>query len=530
MIQRLVVTTLGTLILLGTGFVASSTFRPPSAESREAPDSVFSGERAHDRLVSLLPTDEPRPAGSRGLEAFRQRLLAEIEDLGLPARTDTFDICISDDAQCLLGVNILTDLKGSNELPQIVVTAHIDAARGSPGAGDNAASVATILELARTLGLQTGPQPPVRFVFTDGEEMGGLGARHYFRSESPPSDLVVNVDGSGTSGPSRIVRIGPKASWLVREMIEEARLPLVNSARQSLFRLAGGSTDFTPALEAGRTGVDFTFIGSRWNWHQPTDARDSVSTATLQHHGESVLAAIVAVREAESAHRVEHLFATVAPGVVVTWRQGLPFYALIFFIGCTCAWGLIVQHGLGISRLVTDFGIVVGALSLGLASGYITVKIIGLATAAQPLYPQSTWPWRLGFYVTPWLAVASVGLLTRAFTLGRASALGMTLVFVGLGLALLGDPHVAYPFVLAAGGVSLGVIAMLVMPVRSHGFVASAVGAWVALIFLPFAIIGEITYGLRSTVQIVLPATVAMVGLLPLLGIWQTDRPTRPSD
>lgn len=52
----------------------------------------------------------------------------------------------------------------------LIVLAHVDSAPGSPGAGDNAAGVAALLELARRWARRPLPGPGLRLVATDNEE------------------------------------------------------------------------------------------------------------------------------------------------------------------------------------------------------------------------------------------------------------------------------------------------------------------------------------------------------------------------
>jgi Zn-dependent M28 family amino/carboxypeptidase len=66
----------------------------------------------------------------------------------------------------------------------IVLAAHHDAVPGSPGANDNAASVAILLHLIPRLAARVPPALRVRFLFTAAEEVGYLGARAYVRSRS----------------------------------------------------------------------------------------------------------------------------------------------------------------------------------------------------------------------------------------------------------------------------------------------------------------------------------------------------------
>ena len=70
-------------LLAATGFFVSLRYEPPPVIPAEAPVSIFSAERAFNRLQRLLPDGQPHPLGSPANRRFRAGLLRELEDLGL---------------------------------------------------------------------------------------------------------------------------------------------------------------------------------------------------------------------------------------------------------------------------------------------------------------------------------------------------------------------------------------------------------------------------------------------------------------
>jgi hypothetical protein len=71
----------------------------------------------------------------------------------------------------------------------LVLVAHHDAVPGSPGANDNAAGVAILLELLERLARRPPPRLRVRLLFPACEELGYLGARAYVR-DVPPAGVI----------------------------------------------------------------------------------------------------------------------------------------------------------------------------------------------------------------------------------------------------------------------------------------------------------------------------------------------------
>jgi Zn-dependent M28 family amino/carboxypeptidase len=80
------------------------------------------------------------------------------------------------------GENYVVDIGSGDRM--LVLIAHHDAVPGSPGANDNAASVAILLSLLERLGAAPPPRLRVRLLFPACEELGYLGARAYVRDAS----------------------------------------------------------------------------------------------------------------------------------------------------------------------------------------------------------------------------------------------------------------------------------------------------------------------------------------------------------
>jgi hypothetical protein len=82
----------------------------------------------------------------------------------------------------------------------LVITAHYDTVVGSPGAVDNAAAVAILIELARVLRDQPPPQSVI-LAFTANEEIGLVGAEALAERMRTDVDFAIALDLVGGSGP-----------------------------------------------------------------------------------------------------------------------------------------------------------------------------------------------------------------------------------------------------------------------------------------------------------------------------------------
>jgi len=95
--------------------------------------------------------------------------------------------------------------------PDVLITAHYDSVPVGPGAGDDGVSVAAMLETMRALKAGKPLKNDVVFLFTDGEELGWLGAKA-FAQQDPEMDRVgvaFAFEGWPKSGPTEMRATSP---------------------------------------------------------------------------------------------------------------------------------------------------------------------------------------------------------------------------------------------------------------------------------------------------------------------------------
>jgi len=146
---------------------------PPPVFTPVPLDSVLAGPRTPLALTRLL---ESRDNAAR--EAAMARYLSARGVSFTRHRFSTFEGG---------GENYVVDVGGGDRV--LVLIAHHDAVPGSPGANDNAASVAILLTLLERLAASPPSRLRVRLLFPACEELGYLGARAYVR-ETPPAGVV----------------------------------------------------------------------------------------------------------------------------------------------------------------------------------------------------------------------------------------------------------------------------------------------------------------------------------------------------
>jgi hypothetical protein len=155
------------------GRILSRRAGPPPSFTPAPLDAVLAGPRTPLALTRLL---ESRDNAAR--EAAMARYLTA---RGVPFARHRFSTFEG------RGENFAVDIGGGDRV--LVLIAHHDAVPTSPGANDNAASVAILLALLERLAASPPSRVRVRLLFPACEELGYLGARAYVRA-TPPAGIV----------------------------------------------------------------------------------------------------------------------------------------------------------------------------------------------------------------------------------------------------------------------------------------------------------------------------------------------------
>lgn len=278
------------VVLLAT--VALWGIRPPRPVAASAPETEFSAERAlvHVRAIAR----RPHPAGSSANEEVKAYLVAQLSTLALnpqvlPA-TGVYvgrrDI-VAGNTQDIVG-----RLPGSANSRAVMLMAHYDSVATAPGAADDGAGVAAILESVRAIRAGPGLKNDLIVLFTDGEEAGLLGAEAFAASNPWMHDigLVLNFEARGDQGASLLFETSRNNSVLMETVAASANHPIGSSLFYSLYRLLPNDTDFTIFRPLQIPGLNFAFGGNLEAYHSRLDSVENLDLGSLQQHGLYALA------------------------------------------------------------------------------------------------------------------------------------------------------------------------------------------------------------------------------------------------
>jgi len=294
---------------------------------RPADADGFSAVRAAQTARSLLG-DAPRPVGSQANREAAERLRKWLLRLGLDTEMQETEVRVA--GRTIAIQNVLARRRGALSGPAVMLVAHHDSVPGSPGAGDDGMGVAVLGEVARGISGGAWPGRDVILLFTDGEESGLLGARHFAENHRWMREVgsVLNVDNRGRAGPCLIYETGPDSADTLFAVVPRLRGAVANSFFAEVARHMPNGSDFMVMRQAGKPGLNFAVIGDHAAYHAPEDSWDGIDLSSLQHQGQTVIDSLagLAMLPAElERHSGDAVFLDLAGTVVAWWptRTGI---------------------------------------------------------------------------------------------------------------------------------------------------------------------------------------------------------------
>lgn len=265
----------------------------PSAVAASAPPVEFASGRAMKHIQTI--GRNPHPMGSAEHAAVQNYLVAELTALGVTPEVQKATVVSKYGGNPVIAgsvENIIARLPGSANTKAVMLTGHYDSVPTGPGASDDGAAVAAMLETLRAL--KAGPplKNDVIFLFTDGEENGLLGAQAFVNEHPFKQDigLVFNFEARGSSGQSLMYETSDNNRWLIEEFAKAAPRPSANSLMYEVYRLLPNDTDLSVFKQAGLPGLNFVYMDQSPNYHTRLDNAETIAEGSLQHQGSYALA------------------------------------------------------------------------------------------------------------------------------------------------------------------------------------------------------------------------------------------------
>lgn len=217
-----------------------------------------------------------RRVASVGGGAARAYLASQLEEIGaIEVRVDRFAVSAGEAG------NLHAKLPGPKRCDiELLLTAHFDGVgdlpdRRRPGASDNAAGVAVILEAARLLAAVMPSRVVVSLALLDAEEVGALGSAWHAQrlTVAGARPLIMNVDGAGRIVEAVALEAAGAAHGLLAALDQAGRavgVPLAAGQVASDNRQYGAAGFAAVGIGAGMPG-----------YHSEYDTAERVETETL---------------------------------------------------------------------------------------------------------------------------------------------------------------------------------------------------------------------------------------------------------
>lgn len=500
----------------------------PDQPSGNIPAQDFSGERAFVQLSSLLLENHPHPAGSPYNKLIRQRIENRLAALGYTSEIQRAFKCTLLAAGCAFVENVIAVLPGRKRGGKaVLLTAHYDSAPAAPGAGDDGAGVAAMLEIAANLKAAAPLDNDVIFLFSDAEEAGLLGAAT-FRDSSPLMDrvgIVLNMEARGVSGPSVMFETGPGNLQQVRTFAESVANPVSSSLMVEIYKRMPNGTDYMVYGQRGLPGLNFAFTDGVSLYHSVLDDPAHLDKRSLHHQGENLLSVVRAfgMTDLDSVPDTRNTVHFDLYGAkIIYWPA--PITPLIVLL-CLCALTIAMWRigGLGAGAVMRGSATVLAMLLALPAAGWLASFPLGHMGNLHNLDHPYPWPGRIALILLAVLAGIGGGFLAARRCNTTALFLAVWGFFGIAALALsLTVPAASYMFVVPLALATAGAGICSVIDRKK----ACAVGACLGLLAATYMalyhfVLTEVVFNFQNSAAKTIPLLLLTLPLMVVAAHWR---------
>ena len=503
---------------------------PPVALAASAQLTSFSAERAMKHVLAIA--QRPHPIGSAEHDRVRDYLVAQLSNLGLGPQIQNATGVGTRYADAGRVQNILARMPGSQKGgPAVLLVAHYDSVEAGPGAADDSAGIAAILETIRALRAGAPLMHDVIVLFTDGEESDMLGAAAFVREHPWAKDaaMVLNFEARGTSGRSLMFETGPSNLDTTR-VLRTVPGVTAGSLFTTIYRTMPNDTDLSELALLGTPALNFAFGDGADRYHTSHDDVAHLNVGSLQHHGQQALALARAFANGPLPRRRTGdavFFDFPGVGLVVySEKWAIPLALLAAALTLV----VIVRS----RRETTRFGrdallsatATVGAVVLSAAAAYLAGLILSFLHATLPWGGAPAWSplyWAAVALLSLVISTASYVVLRRRGSVNGLHA-GALLAWTLLSLATAAIvPGSSYLFTWPTLVVALAALFPDGRGLLTTKGIAMCIAALVtAGLLIPIAyLIGAVFLGVTAAGGIITAAIIALIAwlLMPLLEI-----------
>jgi hypothetical protein len=233
--------------------------------------------------VQTIEDFGPHKTGSEALDHVGKYIYDELNSTKLPV--EYFDWS----NKKFTGKNIVATLKGVGETDGIIILcAHYDSVKISPGAEDDGSGVAIVLMLAEIMS-NFSFNSTIKFILFSGEEQGLLGSKAYAKSAKNNGENIIGVLALDKVGYAVTAEEGgkikhhsnDKSNWMVDVSIEMAK-KYYDYIELDVIRMPQDpASDHLSFVKKGFCGTDFVRYGVNPFYHTSEDKIEHMNITYL---------------------------------------------------------------------------------------------------------------------------------------------------------------------------------------------------------------------------------------------------------
>ena len=248
---------------------------PTTLPQKQSVNEAFSKTMEHLRMIAK----EPHPTGTTANEEVRHYLTDHFDRLQLSYESISFTL------DGMTYVNYLVKMDAPATEDGVMLVSHYDSVSAGPGAADDGISVASMLTVMENIVNGQANINDMYFLFTDGEELGLLGADYFIKGYGEDYidkiKLVINLEARGNRGALFMFETSSN-NYNIAKMLQKA-VPSGStpfSFAAALYKTMPNDTDLTRFLEAGFQGMNFAVVRGGECYHTEQDNVDNLSRDT----------------------------------------------------------------------------------------------------------------------------------------------------------------------------------------------------------------------------------------------------------
>lgn len=415
------------------------------------PDSP--GQQVKQTLSTLWQDVEPHPVGSRAHSKLRASIIEVLTARGLNPTLQRSTQCTADN-RCARLTNIIVHIPGQRK-DALLLSAHYDSVPASPGAGDDGAGVAALIEAATKWAREPATNSLILLI-NDGEELGLLGATAFMTEHPLASNVeaVINLEARGSSGPAWMFEMGPNSTHLLEAFAASTSKAYTSSLAATVYGWLSNATDVDVYKAHDLPALNFAFLAGGANYHTANDSLDNLADRSIQSHSENIWHLVDSLREAKLK---------ASPKAPVVFFDLLGWLIILPITGMWgLGFGLIAASALLIHRLRPDKW----GWALASWSGFlVTTAVAGLVTVEMLNFSSQN--------LNGWVNAP------------RASVLALFIALIAWSMEWTGlNQHRSRSAALIAiviSYTSLSLLSLVVLPAASYLFIFPAMAAVLAV-------------------------------------------------